>query len=190
MGYYNAGFEVIGVDIEPQENYPFKFVQADAIEYALKYADDFDFIHASPPCQLYSATDRLNNNSHPDLVEKTREAISHKPYVIENVVGAPLKNPILLCGAMFDLKTYRHRLFESNMSLIEPNHPEHIAPQAKMGRSPKPGEFIQVVGHFSGKKYAQEAMGIDWMIRDEMAQAIPPAYSEYIGKQIIRKLGN
>lgn len=187
-GYSQAGFEVVGVDLYAQPHYPFDFIQGDALEYVQEHGDEYDVIAASPPCQLYSVTRPLSDKEHPDLVYDTREAISHKPYIIENVVGAPLKNPITLCGSMFGLKVYRHRLFESNLRIVQPEHPKHIWPVAKMGRMPKDGEFIHVVGHFTGKKYAETAMGIDWMVRNEMAQAIPPAYTKYIGGQIIEQI--
>ncbi len=105
---------------------------------------------------------------------------------IENVTGAPLKRPIELCGAMFGLRTYRHRLFETSFPVEQPWHQAHelIAPQAKMGRPVQEDEFIQVVGNFSGVDLAREAMGIDWMARDELSEAIPPAYSEYICNQL------
>lgn len=184
VGYSQAGFEVVGVDINPQPHYPFDFFQGDALEYVREYGDEFDIIAASPPCQAYAKTNRLNSIEYPDLVSKTRDLISDRPYVIENVVGAPLHSPITLCGAMFGLKVYRHRVFESNIKLEQPVHPEHEWTIAKMGRVPQPGQFMHVVGNFSGKQYAVEAMGIDWMNRNEMAQAIPPAYTKYIGKQI------
>lgn len=188
MGYSQAGFEVTGVDINPQPHYPFDFIQADALQYVWEHADEYDIIAASPPCQAYAITNRLNENDYPDLVDGTRALIQHKPYVIENVVGAPLRNPKQLCGAMFGLRVYRHRIFESNLKFRTKPHPIHEWPLAKMGRPPKEGEFMHVVGNFSGVEYAREAMGIDWMVRDELAQAIPPAYTLHIGKQIIGQL--
>lgn len=186
-GYHKAGFEVTGVDLFPQKNYPFKFIQSDAIEYALAHAHEYDVIAASPPCQSYTKARTIMNRVHPDLVAPTREVLvaSGKPYVIENVPLAPLIDPILLCGSMFDLRTYRHRLFESNLDLIPPAHPKHVAKVTKMGRTPVDGEFMHVVGNFSGVKLARQAMGIDWMIRNELSEAIPPAYTEYLGKQIM-----
>lgn len=186
MGYHRAGFDVVGVDINPQPRYPFEFHQADALAFVRDRGHEFDAIHASPPCQAYSETHRLQRNDHPELVPLTRSALKRtgKPWVIENVQGAPLISPIELCGAMFGLKTYRHRLFETNFHAVAPEHPKHDAPQAKMGRPPKAGEFIHVVGNFSGVGYAKDAMGIDWMNRYEMAQAIPPAYTEYLGWQL------
>lgn len=180
MGLYQAGFEVVGVDIEPQPDYPFEFHQADAMTYPL---GGFDFIWASPPCQAYTLCQRIQNNEHAELIGPVRERLQNAgvPYVIENVPSAPLLNPIELCGAMFDLQTYRHRLFECSFSICAPSHPEHTAPVRKMGRRPMPWEFMHVVGNFSGVEQARKAMRIDWMPRNKLREAIPPAYAEYLG---------
>lgn len=185
MGYARAGFDVVGVDIKPQPHYPFKFYQADALTFDMR---GFDAIAASPPCQMYTQAQRIRGNDQPDLIERIRfEICSHAvPYCIENVPGAPLLHPIELCGAMFGLRVYRHRLFECSFPIEQPMHPPHEAPQRKMGRPVRDGEFIQVVGNFSGVKLAREAMGIDWMVRDELREAIPPAYTEYVGKAMMR----
>ncbi len=186
MGYYRAGFDVVGVDICHQKNYPFEFHQGDALEFMAAHGCEFDAIHASPPCQAYSVTHKIKNNEHPELIPPTRAALKKTglPWIIENVPGSPLINPVELCGAMFGLHTYRHRLFETNFPVMAPAHQEHTRPQAKMGRRPKEGEFIHVVGNFSGVEYARKAMDIDWMNRNEMAQAIPPAYTEFLGWQL------
>jgi DNA (cytosine-5)-methyltransferase 1 len=200
MGYHRAGFEVVGVDINPQPRYPFEFHQGDAMTWPL---GGFDAIHASPPCQAYSALRTLHDNEHPDLVEPTRDRlrVSGVPWVIENVEGAPLVtaptldglNGILLCGTMFGLRTLRHRLFESDTPLAAPPHPRHV------------GEFYTVTGHgdpnwgkrkkesseFSGPGYTQrcrDAMGISWMSGKELVQGIPPAYTEFIGGQLMNYL--
>lgn len=130
MGYYQAGFEVIGVDMNPQPHFPFEFIQADAMTFPI---EGFDVIHASPPCQLYSAANRFVRRPYPDLVGPIRQRIRHTglPYVIENVPGAPLLNPGTLCGTMFGLSVYRHRLFESNLPLTFPSrctHPHYLLP--------------------------------------------------------------
>lgn len=184
MGLYNAGFDVVGIDIEMQKKYPFLFIQADVTKIDFS---NFDFVWASPPCQAFTAAKHLQGNDHPELIEPIREMLkaSGTPYCIENVVRAPLLDPILLCGAMFGLKTYRHRLFETSFPIVAPEHPEHSAKQCKMGRPPKDGEFIQVVGHFSGVEFAKEAMGIDWLGQNQLREAIPPAYSEYIGREFL-----
>lgn len=185
MGLHRAGFDVVGVDIRPQPRYPFAFVQGDATRPPFDLSA-FDFIWASPPCQAFTLAQRIQGNEHPDLIEPIRALLagSGRPYAIENVTGAPLRRPIELCGAMFGLKTYRHRLFETSFPCAQPWHHHHdlIAPNAKMGRKPRDGEFIQVVGNFSGVEIAREAMGIDWMARDELSEAIPPAYGEFIGR--------
>jgi DNA (cytosine-5)-methyltransferase 1 len=193
MGYHRAGFEVVGIDIDPQPHYPFELHQGDALKYLLEHHHEFDAFHASPPCQAWTLAQRIQGNEHPDFVTATRSAFEliGKPWVIENVEGAPLRSPITVCGASFPgLRVYRHRLFESNVPLTAPPHRAHTAPIRKMGRRPEPGEFMHVVGNFSGAALAREAMGIDWMTRDELREAIPPAYTEHIGRQLIDHLNH
>jgi len=188
MGLYRAGFDVVGVDIEPQPHYPFPFIQADVMSISLR---GFDFIWASPPCQAHTLAQRIRKNDHPDLIPATRHMLKKSgagAWVIENVPGAPLIDPIELCGAMFGLKVYRHRLFEASFRIEPPPHPAHTAPLRKMGRKPQPGDFMHVVGNFSGVEQAREAMGIGWMMRDELREAIPPAYAEFIGKMALYEL--
>jgi DNA (cytosine-5)-methyltransferase 1 len=190
FGYEQAGFDVTGVDIVDQPKHQGKFIKADAIEYLNNNYHKYDVIHASPPCQAYSTSSmqfRIAGKKYPDLIAPTREALikTGKPYIIENVPGSPLVDPILLCGSMFGMRTYRHRLFESNMPIKAPNHPEHSHKNAKMGRKPKDGEFIQYVGHFSGVKLVQEMTGLSWLGQYELAQSIPPQYTKYIGEQIV-----
>ncbi len=194
-GYAEAGFDVIGVDINPQKRYPYRFVQGDALAFVRKYGHLFDVIHASPPCQRYSITRTIHKGAaekHPDLVTATRVLIlrADKPYIIENVPGAPLVDPIVLCGTMFpsELKVYRHRLFESNLSLVAPPHGRHIHRCAAVGRQPDAEGWMTIAGHFTAIEQARAAMGIDWMTRDELSQAIPPAYTRYLGKQIMAYL--
>ena len=189
MGYWLAGFDVVGVDIEPQKRYPFRFIQADALTFPLSR---FDLIHASPVCKDYSATAVLNDASHPRHIEAFRDRLvsSGIPYVIENVPGAPLCSPVVLCGAMFPgLRVYRHRLFEASFPIPVPPEPEHRWPLAKMGRPVRPGEFMQPVGHFSDVAAARAAMRIPWMARDELAQAIPPDYTLHVGRAALAALG-
>lgn len=195
VGYKWAGFStIVGVDIEPQKNYPFKFVQADALEYLRAHGREFDFIHASPPCQGYSATARLHKDKdYPKLIEPTRELLIEigKPYVIENVIGAPLIEPVLLCGRMFNLGVFRHRLFESNMFLMQMPHQTHQYKHGEKAGShrggvPKDTEIKSIYGHMFNMTDGSRAMGIDWMTsRDELAEAIPPAYTKFIGEQVI-----
>lgn len=190
MGYQQAGFDVVGVDKDPQPRYPFPFLQADALSLDPRFLRHFDAIHASPPCQAHSNAQRIQRREHPDLIAPTRRmlAASGLPYVIENVEGAPLIDPIMLCGSMppfTGLRVYRHRLFEVNFELRRPAHFGHVTPQTMMGRPPKDGEFMHVVGNFSGVAAARAAMGIDWMTRDELREAIPPAYTRYIGEYLL-----
>lgn len=181
MGLYRAGFEVIGVDIKCQPRYPFRFIQGDAtlVPVDLRCAA---LIWASPTCQRYTKAQRIQGRQHMDLIPPIRAALrsSGRPYVIENVPGSPLINPMMLCGSMFGLGVHRRRAFETSFRM-----PLTLAPppgrQVKMGRVVPPGAMIQVVGHFTDVRLAREAMGIDWMVRDELSQSIPPAYSEFIG---------
>lgn len=187
-GYYRAGFDVTGVDIEPQPHYPFRFIQADALTFDLS---EYDVLHVSPPCQGYSdlTQARGNKQNHELLIEpfRTRLEASGKPYIIENVERAPMINGINLCGAMFGLRVYRHRKFESNLLLLQPPHLRHHVKAAQPGCIPKDDQFWCPVGHFGQKEEAAKAMGIDWaMTQEEIANAIPPAYTEYIGKQILQ----
>ncbi len=186
-GYRRAGFaEIVGLDITPQQHYPFTFIQADALRPPLDIGC-FDLIHSSPPCQVHSKTKHLASRHHQDLVSQTREMLkaSGKPYVIENVPGAPLINPIALNGFMFDLPLDREWWFESSVPLPFVLLPPANKRAVKMGRPVAEGDIIQVVGHFSNVPYARKAMGIDWMGQKELAQAIPPAYTEWIGRKIL-----
>lgn len=189
-GYADAGFDVIGIDIEPQPRFPYPFVLGDAIEQGrqLLSTGRFSAVHASPPCQAHTLAQRIQNREHPDLIPATRQLLEESglPYIIENVEGSPLLDPVMLCGGMFpQLAVYRHRLFESNIPLTVPAHPEHVAPLRKMGRRPEPGDFMHVVGNFSGVEQARAAMGgVDWMSRDGLRESIPPAYTEFLGIQL------
>ena len=190
MGYHLAGFDVVGVDIDPQPRYPFEFHQGDALKYLLEHHHEFDAIHASPPCQAHTNCQKLQGNTHPDYIRATRSALRliGKPYVIENVPGAPLESPVEICGCNFpDLRTYRPRLFESNVEIPARECRPHAARTTKMGRPPRPGEYMHVVGNFSGVALGREAMGIAWMNRDELREAIPPAYTEFIGRELMRR---
>jgi DNA (cytosine-5)-methyltransferase 1 len=193
-GYVRAGFEVVGVDIVRQPHFPYAFRQGDALNPSdwLEATNGRmpDAIHASPPCQAFTAAQVIRGRTHPNLIDPLRSMLiaSGLPWVIENVPGSPLIDPVTLCGLMFGLDVDRDRLFESNITLTQPDHPAHDRPKAKMGRPPKDGDIIQVVGNFSGVAYARRAMGIDWMMRNELREAIPPAYTEYVGKQILETL--
>lgn len=187
MGYHLAGFEVVGVDIKPQPHYPFEFHQADAITYLLENCQRFDCFHASPPCQAYSMASqqwRVSGKEYPDLISETREVLQKtgKPYVIENVPGAPLINPFVLNGAFFGLNVRRTRIFETNFPVMFFLIPPQRKSKFRMGRPIVEGDDITPVGHFSNVPYARRQMQIDWMTQKELAQAIPPAYTEYIGR--------
>jgi len=190
MGYARAGWTVVGVDKDPQPRYPFEFIQADAIEYLREHGHKYAAVHASPPCQPFTNAQKIQGNTHPELVEPTRELLDELgvPYIIENVPGAPLVDPVILCGAMFGLETYRHRLFESNITLAAPTHPEHHARTAKMGRPAADGEYMHIVGNFSGVDRGRNIMGMPWANRDGLREAIPPVYTEYLGAQLLASL--
>ena len=198
VGYHRAGFDVVGVDIKKQPHYPFEFFQADAVHFlesAIANDVRFDAIHASPPCQHHSALAAgTNGNRHdyPELIERSRERMLQAgvPYVIENVVGAPLRQPVRLCGEMFGLQVIRHRLFETNWPLQVPPHPPHRGRVARCRHGEWfDGPYYAVYGTGGGKgtaKQWQEAMGIDWLpYKYELAEAIPPAYTEHIGVQML-----
>ena len=192
-GYMLAGFHVTGIDIKPQPRYRGdKFVQTDALEYVARHGHEFDAIHASPPCQGYSEARHLQGNEHPLLIEHVRELLqaTGKPYVIENVRGAPLADDaVMLVGSMFGLRTMRPRLFECRgFDVPFVLAPPAAARHAKMGRPPRPGEYVHVVGHMSNVPYCREAMGIDWMVQGELAEAIPPAYTEWIGRYLMEAI--
>jgi DNA (cytosine-5)-methyltransferase 1 len=211
MGYHRAGFEVVGVDIAPQPRYPFEFHQADALEIladleilaVVGWLAGFDAIHASPVCHDFSALVNVTgSNGTAELLTRTLQLLpaTGLPWVVENVIGAPLptqsdlfgRHGTVLCGTMFDLKVLRHRLFEASFPLVAPDHGSHD------------GEFYTPAGHgdpnwrhreahpnLRGAGYhrrCSEAMGIDWMNRNELSQAIPPAYTEYISAQLMSYL--
>jgi hypothetical protein len=183
MGYHRAGFEVVGVDIKPQKRYPFRFVQGDALNppFDLK---DFDVIHASPPCQAYSKATawRGNRKSHPDLIAQVRGMISKRVYVIETVEDGRdrLLSQLFLCGSQFGLPVRRHRYFEApSLPLVLLPSCQHRGDDCSFDHGKKQSEA----------KY-RDAMGCDWMTVQEARQAIPPAYTEYIGKQLMHALEN
>jgi DNA (cytosine-5)-methyltransferase 1 len=213
MGYHRAGFEVTGVDNKFQPRYPFEFICADALEYLEMHGHEYDAIHASPPCQAHTAMKTMHNaKAHPDLIPETRRLLrkSGKPWIMENVVGAPLRFPVLLCGTMFDLgcedaELRRHRLFECSFPMLAPEC-QHGRRSAAIGvygghlRNRKRtngiyGEGVRDsvrkidkgVADFNVEQ-GREAMGIDWMTLAELCQAIPPAYTEWMGRQLLSEM--
>ena len=200
MGYSRAGFEVVGVDIVYQPNYPFPFIQTDALSIDRKFLSTFDAVHASPPCQAYSDLAARNGNAHawPKLIEPIREILvdSGLPHVIENVEGAPLINYIVLCGTMFPgLRVLRHRLFETNFPITAPPHKKHPKVHTldkrkyHYGKTDEWKDFVQVTGGGNCSiASARDAMGIDWMIKRELNEALPPVYTQFIGKSLLKYL--
>lgn len=202
MGYHRAGFtEIVGIDIRPQKRYPFTFVQGDALNPPVRL-EDFDAIHASPPCQKYTKLKAMwNAREHPDLVEPTREMLeaSGVPFVIENVPGAPLGQSVMLCGTMFglgsgDAELRRHRYFELSFPQVAlaPPCAHYYRGRANGRRRATIGVYGQAGGSSLrdgkdefGSDERREAMGIDWMSGSELSQAIPPAFTEWIGRQLL-----
>ena len=188
MGYHRAGFEVVGVDCKPQPNYPFEFHQADAFAYLEQHGQEFDVIHASPPCQAYSVMSR-KENGHADLYVPCRVALEStgKPWIIENVIGAPYLSGTVLCGSMFQLQVQRHRNFETSWLILPSLRCDHSGPRP-----------ITVTGHgelkptkHSNKGIKSEwpqVMGMPWATPDECTQAIPPAYTFWIGQRLMEAL--
>lgn len=198
VGYYRAGFtEIVGVDIKPQPRYPFRFVQADALKSPVRL-EDFDAIHASPPCQAHTTmSNRWRGqggvaDSHQDLIAPTRALLqaSGVPYVIENVPGAPLRATVRLHGGMFGLGVHRPRLFETSVAILASQAAPVRSPLGVYGRQPD-GRLLWRRADGSEQRAARgvdeaaDAMGIDWMDWRELAESIPPAYTEHIGRQLI-----
>jgi DNA (cytosine-5)-methyltransferase 1 len=203
VGYHRAGFDVVGVDIAPQPNYPFQFHRADALTFPL---DGFDAVHASPPCQAFTAggnmwKGRLPDDRHPDLIGLTRARLvaSGLPYVIENVERAPLLNSVRVCGTSLGLRVKRHRLFECSFPAMGVPCDGHRAFTVSvfggdaLSRTPPGGGARDDTGRHAVMQRrvhvahveASAAMGIDWMTRDELSQAVPPAYTEHIGHYLM-----
>lgn len=207
-GYHDAGFdEIVGIDIVKRKNYPYGFIQADVMEILddEDFIKKFDFIHASPPCQFYSRLKYLSGNveaweeNHVDLVSPVRNKLEYYykkydiPYIIENVEGAPLDNPIKLYGSQFGLLTQRPRLFESCIDLVEPTQKRFNLNTGKLGTISEDGTVsvcgrrnLQGFNEVQTKLYYGIALGgIDWMTLEELTQCIPPCYTEFLGKQVI-----
>lgn len=196
MGYHRAGFDVVGVDINPQGNYPFEFIQSDCLALDPAFVSSFDAIHASPPCQAYTrkaanwGRERKHWIEHPDLVAPTRAMleVSGLPYVIENVVGAPVRADMTLCGTMFGLRIIKHRVFELSFpaayTLPPCDHSDVYNPWQGKGRS---------------ADKLRAAQGIDWLpisggasrkngYTGDLFNAIPPAFTEFVGMHLLHHL--
>lgn len=203
MGYHRAGFDVLGVDIDPQPNYPFEHWVGDALDYLTECGHLYDAVHASPPCQGYLNLGAVNRKlgrkyDHPDLIGATRELLADlgKPYIIENVEDAKsqLIDPVRVCGTGLGRPLRRHRLFESNVSLkgVPCAHHRYTVPRYWTGWRPK-GEHrlstvVQVYGNAGGREHWPAALGVDWMTAKEMVECIPPAYTEHLGKQLMEHI--
>lgn len=196
MGYHRAGFDIVGIDNQPQPHYPFQFYLGDALEVVARVGADFDAIHASPPCQFASAYRRRKGaqREHPNLIPRTRELLraTGLPYVIENVPTARehLIDPVQLCGSSFNLNVRRHRLFESNVSLVAPpcDHGWQTPRFPPATNRTNLRSTVEIGVYRIPLALQRVAMGIDWMTLPELSQAIPPAYTRLIGHQVLAAL--
>lgn len=194
VGYARAGFEVVGVDLNKQKNYPFELHQADALEFAAKNWSGFDAIAASPPCQAYSVASQSQRNAgkeYPDLLAPTRDLLQSigLPWVIENVPGAPMRPDYRICGCQVGLPLRRERWFETSwngFAMLPPHH--HDRPVVSVVGHGTPTWVRQKLGFNPTIQDYRAAMGIDWMNRDELSLAIPPAYTELIGRDLLEHL--
>ena len=196
MGYFNAGFDVVGIDNKAHKDYPFVMVVADVMDLTPDYLQQFDLIHASPPCQPFTSLMKLahaqgKQTNKPDLLEPTRQLLrsSGVNYIIENVPGAPLINPVQLCGSSFNLKVRRHRLFESYLRL-KGSQCEHKLQGRPIGVYGSMRDEIPNGGKTATNiNEARHAMGITWDMKwGDLVEAIPPIYTEYLGKQVMEQL--
>lgn len=197
VGLQRAGFHVTGVDNRPQPRYPGEcFRIADALKYIEQHGREYDFIWASPPCQAYSIASLSRRNAgkkYPDLLAPARERLKSCgiPYVIENVPGAPMRADLILCGSLFGLRLIRHRWFEmgfDGFALVSPCQ-HHPIPLTVTGGGTPSWSRRKNGGKCFSVKENREAMGINWMYRYELSEAIPPAYSEFIGRQFLGSHG-
>jgi len=196
MGYSRAGFDVVGVDINPQPHYPFEFIKADCLSLDMAFMRSFDAIHASPPCQAYTrkavnwGRKRVNRIEHPDLLGPTRDMLmaSGVPYIIENVMGAPMRGDAMLCGTMFGLRIIKHRQFELSFpaAYILPScdHSDVYNPWSGKGRSAKEHRAAQGTPWIPQCGGASRKMGIT----GDLNNAIPPAYTEWLGAHLMHEI--
>jgi len=195
-GYARAGFTVTGVDIVPKPRSPHPVIVADAVEYAWAHVHEYDAIHASPPCQSYSKALRHMATPQPKLIDAIREALvaSGKPWVIENVVGAPLSNcsdlfgahGVELCGTMFRLRVYRHRIFETSFPIHAPRPCDHSRYAMNPHRSEGRERIYAEHGRQDPEKLWAAEMGVEWMSRNGAREAVPPVFTEYLGRELMR----
>lgn len=193
MGYHRAGFDVVGVDMNPKvgKHFPFEFHAADALEFLAEHGHEFDAIHGSPPCQAYSQSAQSQRNAgkeYPDLLGPTRDAMIKvgRPYVIENVPRAPMRADYRLCGCQFGLKLRRERWFETSWhDYTLRSGCWHDGPVVSVVGHGTPTWVREQLGYNPTIADYREAMGIDWMNRNELSQAIPPAFTQFIGEQLL-----
>lgn len=199
MGYHRAGFEVVGVDKDPQPNYPFEFVQGDALELgpALLASGRFQAAHGSAPCQTFTAYRRRGarvGDGYLNLIPETRAMFERSglPYVIENVEGAPLRDPVMLCGSAFGLDVRRHRLFEVNFPMMSPGcvHGWQRSRFAPATNRTNLRRTVEIGVWRIPLDVQQQAMGMDWSTLEELSEAVPPAYTEHIGDYLFDHLGS
>lgn len=196
MGYYRAGFDVWGVDINPQPRFPWqdRFIQADALEYVAAHGHEYDAIASSPPCQGYSENMKHLSHTTPKLIDHCRDLLTKigKPWIIENVEGAPLATDttlfgdhgVLLCGSHFGLRIWRHRLFETSFPVRKPGPCRHNAPPLNPHRKESRHRMRREFGCVDLEKIWRAEVGVEWMDKASGRQAIPPAYTEFVGKQL------
>ncbi|MBD2039243.1 DNA cytosine methyltransferase [Microcoleus sp. FACHB-672] len=195
QGFSEAGFsvDITGVDINHQPRYPFNCCQGDALEFFDRHGHEFNFLHASPPCQKHSVLKAVAGKEYPCFIEATRGRFkaSGKPYCIENVVGAPLEFPITLCGLNFGIPMHGHRLFECRPIILSPPRCQTNLKTQKCGRKPEETRLLaRPAGHFAGLAIYRQAMGVPWMSQSEIAQCIPPAFTRWIAGQMLNQLSN
>lgn len=209
-GYHDAGFDLVGIDRKAMPHYPFPFAKMEALALLRNpdFMSAFAGVHASPPCKTNTSLKHFSGKQHTDMIDETRELLDATglPYVIENVVGAKhLRNPVMLCGSMFGLGVRRHRLFElGGWTMPQPRceHKRQVAESPGYPVRRYHGGVVKtiispVLGVYGGGQGLGEgevllwhkAMGIDWMTRRELAEAIPPAYTEHIGRALMAHLG-
>lgn len=194
-GYRRIGFDVTGVDIAQQPRNPHRFIQADAVEYLRHHGNEYDAIHASPPCQRFSSLTALTSTKdHPDYITPIRDLLTQigKPWVIENVKGAPLFGSVMLCGTMFGLGVARHRYFETSFTLPQPPRCDHVGKTLYTVLTKSCRRIGDMRGPSSHEK-GKVAMGIDWMTQAELGEAIPPAYTAWVGQRlwnVCKKMGS